>query len=143
MQKRVVGLGVLVAVLMVGCAPSSPIVGKWNGSVESNGQTMTTVIEYKADKSYDATMTIPGAEVPIKMTGTYEFKDGKLTSTTKEMKLGGELPASLKPMQSMIEDSMKKAEGQKATVSVEFKDDTMTQTPEQGGRGMTFTKVKS
>ncbi len=109
--------------------------------MSSQGQEMLATIEYKADKTWEANASIQ--QVAFRITGTYELKEGKLSQTTKETKIVGDLPAQLAPMKAQMEAAMAQGAGQTTTSDIEFVDADTMKTKTQAGQDVTFKRVKS
>ena len=124
-------LGIFMCVcclFLTGCA-ASPIVGKWQTSV----QGATVNIEFKADKTFTQAVTTPvGA---INADGTYLVDKDQLTTTGKNFSAPG-LPA---PFISIAKRQLGKA--QSGTVKFSDNNNTMILTT-AAQTNITFTRQK-
>lgn len=132
--------GCVLGLVLVGCSSGPSLVGKWQGDLAANGQTIPATIEYKADNTWVANASVQS--VGFQITGTYELKDGKLSQTTKETKLTGELPPQLAPMKAQMEAAMAQGNGQTSTTEVKFVDADTVTTKTAAGQDVTLKRVK-
>lgn len=92
-NKVRVGLmsGVVAAwLLLAGCQTGPSLVGRWQGqSVIAGGASGQMEVDFKADNTFTSTTTVAQGPISLKidMTGSYAFKDNKLTLTPADATL--------------------------------------------------------
>lgn len=131
-MRPVVGFLVFVLsiALLSGCAKDK-IAGEWTFS---QGPFSGTV-NFKADKTYD--MTLSGKDQSITLKGTYKVEGNTMKSTLSSFDAPG-MDASMK---KMMEQGLEKEKGKETSGEIKWNgDDEFTTT--MGTQTMTFTRKK-
>jgi len=83
--------GVVAAwLLLAGCQTGPSLVGRWQGqSVVAGGASGQMEVDFKADNTFTSSTTVAQGPISLKidMTGSYAFKDNKLTLTPADATL--------------------------------------------------------
>lgn len=139
--KRIaIGLSVLVCGLALTACNSGPtMVGKWQGSIPAQGQSIPATVEYKADKTFVAESSQGGAG--FRVSGTYELKEDQMTTTITSATLLN-VPQEMAPLKAMAEQEMKKIEGQTETATIKFNGNDEMVSTGPNGQTVTFTRIK-
>jgi hypothetical protein len=118
-------------ILATGCGHNS-IVGKWQGNVPIQGQTVPVTMEFKSDGTETQTASVqsPIGTMSIVANGTYTVKDTDLQMTQTSVTLNGRTSPAM-PQATKVQ-----------TVPFKLDGDTLTLTPPNTAQPATLTRVK-
>lgn len=139
-MKRAIAFGcVVLALTLVGCNNKPSLVGKWNGQIDQQGQSVTATVEFKGDGKMVSDIEVQGMK--MQLLGSYTVKEDSYTATIDDIKII-EMPKELEQLRPMMEQSIAKEKGKSNTTKFTFKDkDTVEMSSEQGGTS-TWTRIK-
>ena len=87
-MKAALFFAFVLMLVMVGCAPQRTPVGKWDLTIEVQGQKYPAVVDIKADGTTSSliTLAMPMGDVKVDTTGTWKSDGKTLTMTVTDIK---------------------------------------------------------
>jgi hypothetical protein len=129
-------LALFIAVMLVGCAKKSPIVGSWDAT-----QGIAQLVYHFEDNgvfSQDVNATTPLGSLKMIVTGTYKLEEKNLTITVSKI---GKIEAPNKAIETKAREMAEAQISKPIIATVEFKgDDEMTLS--QNGQSVSLKKKK-
>jgi len=139
-MKKVVALAAIVAILTLSACNTKPsLVGKWQGKLEQQGQTVDAAVEFKNGGKMVADVTVQG--IAIQMLATYTTTETSYTTTIDEFKIIT-LPPAMEQARPMMEANMKGETGKSTTSNYKFIDKDTVEMSSTNGQKTTWTRVK-
>jgi hypothetical protein len=135
-KKIILSSLALGALILTGCAQPS-VVGKWQGTqnIQSpvGNQSLSVTTEYKADNTFNQSVSTPMGSISVK--GTYKLEGDKMTSSLVSL----DAPPMIK---TLAEPALKKQINQ--TVTYKVTGDALTLSTNAGGKNdsLTLNRVK-